>query len=98
MLYIGISLVLLILWLLPIVAIDDFISPVFFVWLILGQTILNLLAWMISLLHTQQRGTNAQTDHLPNHYKRTFSRKAKVHFLGIWFVTTFKSSVQAFAS
>jgi hypothetical protein len=75
-----------------------FIIATFFCWLLLGQTVLNLLARTKPFLHTPQLETNSQTDHLPAHYKVTFSRKARVHFLGVWFVTTSKSSVQAFAS
>ena len=76
----------------------ELIIPLFFGWVILGQTILNLVARILSRLHTPKPKTNAQMDRLPNHYKATFSRKARVHFLGVWFVTTSTTCVQAFAS
>ena len=74
------------------------IVTLFVGWVIVGQTYINLFARIRFLLHTPKPKTNAQRDHLPNHYKATFSRKARVHFLGVWFVTTSKSCVQAFAS
>jgi hypothetical protein len=104
---------------LPLPILSVYILPV---WIILGPTLLNLLArtknllaWMKNFLarmknhlarmkfyqalHIPQPETNAQMpSHLPIHYKDTFSRKARVHFLGVWFVTTSKTSVQAFAS
>lgn len=120
-LYIGIVFVLVILWFF--VPIDPtLILVLFFVWLILGQTYLNLLSSTIYLIRarhkrnaqadqtdhprtpvTPQPETDAQTDqtdHLPlsKHYKVTFSKNARVHFLGVWFVTTSKTSVQAFTS
>jgi hypothetical protein len=101
MIYIGTVLIFAIMWLmsatiLPISA-EIFIIA-FFAWVVLGQTYINLVTRIVSLLHTPKPKTNAQTDHLPNHYKATFSRKARVHFLGVWFVTTSKTCVQAFAS
>lgn len=103
MLYNGIVLMIVIILVLSLVVVPApplIITPVLVAWVISGQTILNLLARMVSLLHwhTPQPGTNAQRDHLPDHYKATFSRKARVHFLGVWFVIASKTSVQVFAS
>ena len=101
-LYISIAFMIVLLWLFLPFGGPFVIITVFFGWVILGQTILNLLARMISLLPvpTSHLKKNAQTDHLPNHYKDTFSRKARVHFLGVWYVTTSNTSdsVQAFTS
>jgi hypothetical protein len=102
MIYSGTLLMLAIIWVLLTVLPLPFppfaIISIFFGWAILGQTTLNLLALMVSLLHTPQPETEAQRDNLPDHYKVTFSRKGRVHFLGVWFVTTSKTSVQAFTS
>ena len=100
-LYIGIAFVIMILWLFPHESVDPCVTlGILFGWVILGQPILNLLARIISLLPmpTSQPKENAHV--LPNHYKGTFSRTARVHFLGAWFVTTSNTSesVQAFAS
>ncbi len=100
-LYLGIAFVFGNLW---------FFAPIgpitiifFFVWLIIGQTFLNSYSLLIHRLRTPvtpRSETDAQTDQLPlsKHYKKTFSKDAKVHFIGVWFVTTSKTSVQAFPS
>jgi hypothetical protein len=80
----------------PIIPFFTFIP--FFSWLIFGQTFLNLLLHLRRTPATPRPETDAQTDQhpLPKHYKKTFSKDARVHFLGVWFVTTSKTSVQAF--
>ena len=92
---------LAIIWLMSIIILpirSEVIIPLFFTWVILGQLYLNLLARILSLSYTPKPKTSAHKDRLAKHYKATFSRKARVHFLGVWFVSNSKTSVQAFSS
>ena len=61
-------------------------------WLIMGQQILQLGARITrSKLARQHRRNNTigREDILPRYYKNTFSRRnARVHFLGLWCVTS----------
>ena len=97
-LYIGIAFGIMILWLFPHESVDPCVTlAILFGWVILGQPALNLLARMISLLPFP---TPQPKKNFSDHYKGTFSRTARVHFLGVWFVTTSNASesLQAFAS
>ena len=97
-LYIAIAFGIMVLWLFPHESIDPCITlAILFGWVILGQPILNLLARMISLLPLP---TPQPKKKFSAHYKGTFSRTTRVHFLGVWYVTTSNTSeaLQAFAS
>ena len=99
MIYIGIGLILVIAWWISFTTVPfplRFIIPGFFAWVIFGQLFLNILARIFSRSFIPKQKTNDQKDHLPNHYRVSFSREARVHFLGVWFVSNSKTCVQAF--
>jgi hypothetical protein len=57
--------------------------PIVFGWIIVGQPLLNLLLQIIPSFDKPQ---HVKLKDLTEHFRGIFSRRASVHFLGIWFV------------